>query len=124
MVSRGSTPLRNTPGLNPSRAAVWRAINQAKGPAIMTRNRTLAWIAFACAVSAWAMVGCSQSTDTNTPGDISSRTQSVNLNDPYGGYNTATEKPAFGDPYLLNNYGAENNNIVAAADTDTTRDHL
>jgi hypothetical protein len=91
----------------------------------MTRNRTLAWIAFACAVSAWAMVGCSQSTDTNAPGgDISSRTQSVNLNDPYGGYNTATEKPAFGDPFLLSNYGAENNNIVAAADTDTTRDHL
>jgi hypothetical protein len=89
----------------------------------MSRNRSLASVAFACAVSAWALVGCSQSTDTNAPGDISSRTQSVNLNDPYGGYNTANEKPAFGDPYLGANYGPEHNNNVALADSDSTREN-
>jgi hypothetical protein len=89
----------------------------------MHRNRTFASLAFACALAAWVFVGCDQSTDTNAPGDVSSRTQSINLNDPYGGYNTANEKPAFGDPYLTGNYGAEANNIVALADSDTTREN-
>jgi hypothetical protein len=88
----------------------------------MNRNRTLATIAFALAVSAWAFVGCDQSTGTDSTNDVSNRTQSVNLNDPYGGYNTANEKPAFGDPYLLENYGAEASNVVALADEDSTRE--
>jgi hypothetical protein len=88
----------------------------------MLRNRTFVPIAFACALSAWALVGCDQSTDADAPGDMSSRTQSINLNDPYGGYNTANEKPAFGDPYLSANYGAEGNNLVALSDADTTRE--
>lgn len=87
----------------------------------MHRTRTLMAIT-ACALAAWAFAGCDQSTDTDAPNDISSRTQSVNLDDPYGGYNTANEKPAFDDPYLLANYGAENNNIVALADSDSTRE--
>jgi hypothetical protein len=123
MVHRGSTPLDNTPrGYNCARATALR-LNTRKGPAIMSRNRTLASIAFACAVSAWALVGCDQSTGTNAPGDISSRTQTVNLNDPYGGYNTANEKPAFGDAFLGANYGAENGNGVALADSDSTREN-
>jgi hypothetical protein len=88
----------------------------------MFRNRTFAWLAFACAIAAWVFVGCDQSTGTDTANEVATRTQSVNLNDPYGGYNTANEKPGFGDPFLLENYGAEINNLVALTDSDTTRE--
>ncbi|HKW15388.1 MAG TPA: hypothetical protein VJS69_12945 [Candidatus Krumholzibacteria bacterium] len=88
----------------------------------MKRNRTFASIALISALAAWAFVGCEQSTGTDTSNDVATRTQSVNLNDPYGGYNTANEKAGFGDPYLLGNYGGAANNMVALADSDTTRD--
>jgi hypothetical protein len=84
-------------------------------------TRTKLAIVIACALAAWAFVGCSQSTDTDTAGDISSRTQTVDLNDNYGGFNTANEKPAFGDPYLSANYGSDDN---AAALSDPADDHM
>jgi hypothetical protein len=89
----------------------------------MNRNRTFASITLVCALAAWAFVGCEQSTGTDTSHDVATRTQSVDLNDPYGGYNTANEKPGFGDPFLLQNYGAESNNMVALADSDTTSEN-
>jgi hypothetical protein len=69
-------------------------------------------------------MGCDNATDTDAPNDISTREQVIDLNDPYGGYNTADERPAFGDPYLQENFGAGENLAFAAADSDTTRpDH-
>ncbi len=87
----------------------------------MLRNRTSSAIALLVILSAWIIPGCDNATDTDAPNDISSRTQTINLDDPYGGYNLADERPAFGDPYLQANYGAETNLAFAAADTDTPR---
>jgi len=91
----------------------------------MIRNRTWLSLGLLSIAAVWAFTGCSTTTDTDAPNDVSTRTQSVNLDDPYGGYNTADEQPAFGDSYLLDNYGAETNNFVAASDSDSTReDHM
>jgi len=88
----------------------------------MPRTRTLFSIALVAIVAVWGVVGCDSSMDADAPADISSRTQTINLDDPYGGYNTADERPGFGDPYLLENYGADQANLAfAAADLDTTR---
>ena len=90
----------------------------------MHRTRTAIRMVLVCALAAWAATGCDQTTDADAPHDISSRTQTINLDDAYGGYNTANEKPAFDDPYLEANYGPESNLVVATADSDTTRgDH-
>lgn len=87
----------------------------------MRSNRTSLSLALICALAVWAFTGCDNATDTDAPNDISSRTQTINLDDAYGGYNLADEQPAFGDPYLQANYSAEENLVFAAADSDTTR---
>jgi hypothetical protein len=86
----------------------------------MRRNRTSVSLAAILALALWAFVGCDNTTDTDAPNDISTRTQTVNLDDSYGGYNTADEQPAFGDAYLQENYGAGANLAFAAVDADTT----
>jgi hypothetical protein len=86
----------------------------------MQRNRTLCNLAMLALLSVWLVNGCDQSTGTDTANDISSRTQTIDLDDPYGGYNTADEQPAFGDAFLAAEYGPEAD--VAVNDgVDTTR---
>jgi len=86
----------------------------------MRQHRTAVNLALIALLTAWAVTGCDQSTGTDAPNDISSRVQTVNLDDPFGGYNTANERPAFGDPMLAADYGPEG--MVEAFDpVDTTR---
>ncbi|HET6348055.1 MAG TPA: hypothetical protein VFH88_03130 [Candidatus Krumholzibacteria bacterium] len=87
----------------------------------MHRTRASFSIALIGALAAWAFAGCSQSTGTDASNDVSTRTQTVNLNDPYGGFNTADEQPAFGDQFLLANYGPDANLTVGTAEADTVR---
>ena len=51
--------------------------------------------------------------------DVSAREQTVDLDDSYGGYNTADEAPAFNDPLLLADYGADSD-VAYSDDIDTT----
>lgn len=87
----------------------------------MRCNRTFIALTTICALTIWSVTGCDNATDTDASNDISSRTQTVDLDDAYGGYNTADERPAFGDPYLQENYGADANLAFAADNADTTR---
>lgn len=70
--------------------------------------------------TAFALVGCDQATDTDTGNDVSSREQTIDLDDTYGGYNTADEKAAFDDPTLLSAYGPEGD-VEIRDDVDLTR---
>jgi hypothetical protein len=78
----------------------------------MQRNRTLWNLAMLALLSVWTVHGCDQATNTDAPNDISSRTQTVDLDDPYGGYNTADEQPAFGDASLAADYGPDGETAV------------
>lgn len=86
----------------------------------MHRTRTPWNILFVLSALVLAAVGCDQSTGTDASNDISSRTQAVNLDDPYGGFNTASEPAAFGDPTLAADFGPDFAGI-AGDDVDTTR---
>lgn len=86
----------------------------------MRRNRTSVSLALIGALAIWAVAGCDQSTDADAPNDVSNRTQTVNLDDTYGGFNTADEKPYFGDPYLRENFGPDANLTFTAAGDDPT----
>jgi len=87
----------------------------------MLRRQSILKLAMIALLAAWALTGCDQSTGTDTPNDMSSRTQTINLDDPYGGFNTANEKPAFGDATLAMDYGPEGDLAVFDHSVDTTR---
>ena len=89
----------------------------------MKRSRTFLSLLMISLFAAWAVAGCDNATDSDTANDLSSRTQTENLDDAYGGYNTADESPAFADASLLANYGPDGD-IEVHEDVDTTRtDH-
>ncbi len=48
-------------------------------------------------IAAWGFTGCASPTSDTTADDMATRTQTVDLDDPYGGYNLADESPMFGD---------------------------
>jgi hypothetical protein len=74
-------------------------------------------------LAAWVVAGCDNATDSDMANDLSSRTQTVDLDDPYGGYNTADEAPAFGDEVLLATDGPDGD-FEINENVDTTRvDH-
>jgi hypothetical protein len=85
----------------------------------MHRTRTRWNFALAVLALAWAANGCDQTTDADAPNDISNRTQTIDLDDPYGGFNTANEKPAFGDAVLAADYGP-GADVLVHDDVDTT----
>lgn len=85
--------------------------------------KNLAMLASLAMLAAWAFAGCENAADTDTANDISTREQTVNLDDPYGGFNTADETPAFGDAMLAADYGPDSD-VEVHDDVDTTRtDH-
>jgi hypothetical protein len=71
------------------------------------RNRWQLNLIMATLVATWAFVGCDSATDTEPTGDVATREQTVDLDDTYGGYNTADEAPAFGDLQLVSDNGPE-----------------
>ncbi|HEX5133328.1 MAG TPA: hypothetical protein VFX92_12700 [Candidatus Krumholzibacteria bacterium] len=71
-------------------------------------------------LAAWVLTGCDNAADTDTANDLASRTQTVDLDDPYGGFNTADEKPYFGDAMLADEYAA-GSDVAVDDDVDTTR---
>jgi hypothetical protein len=85
----------------------------------MKRTRTFFSLLMITLLVAWVASGCDNATDTDTANDLSSRVQTVNLDDPYGGFNTADEAPAFDDPSLVANYGPAGD-VAVDDDVDTT----
>jgi hypothetical protein len=86
----------------------------------MHHTRTPWNLVIALCALALAAVGCDQSTGTDAANDVSSRTQTINLDDPYGGFNTSNEAAAFGDASLATDFGPDFAGI-ADDDVDTTR---
>ncbi|HEU4930183.1 MAG TPA: hypothetical protein VFU38_10180, partial [Candidatus Krumholzibacteria bacterium] len=69
-------------------------------------------------LAALAFAACDSTTDGDPSQDIATREQKVDLEDAYGGFNTADEAPAFNDPFLISNYSAESNaSLIDNADT-------
>lgn len=86
----------------------------------MKRTRTLFSLLALTVFAVWAAAGCENATDTDTANDLANRTQTIDLDDPYGGYNTADEPAAFGDAGLAADFGPAGD--VAVNDhIDTTR---
>ncbi len=85
----------------------------------MKRIRNLMSILMISLFAVWALAGCENAADTDTANDLSSRPQTVNLDDPYGGYNTADESPAFGDLALAADYGPDSD-VAVDEHVDTT----
>jgi hypothetical protein len=89
----------------------------------MQRIRTMSYSALLCVLVVWGTTGCENTTDADAPNDIATRTQVINLDDAYGGYNTADEAPAFDDPYLRAMYGPDAANFaLAGGGADSTLD--
>ncbi len=86
----------------------------------MKRNRWCLNLLAATLMSMWALAGCDHATDSDPADDVSNREQTVDLDDSYGGYNTADEAPAFDDPLLTSEYGPDAD-VAFADDVDTTR---
>jgi hypothetical protein len=86
----------------------------------MKRIRPILNLALPALLAAWAFAGCDHATDTDLSNDVSGREQTVNLDDPYGGFNTADEAPAFAESLLTNRYGPETD-VAVNDDVDTTR---
>jgi len=76
----------------------------------MKRHRLLIFTIAIVASFTW-LVGCSSVDDPGngeiTADDLATRTQSEDLNDPYGGFNTKDENPGFGDADLAAEFDAE-----------------
>ncbi|MCI0451824.1 MAG: hypothetical protein L0Z51_05455 [Candidatus Latescibacteria bacterium] len=85
----------------------------------MIRIRWCQNLLAATLVLVWALAGCDNATDADTANDVSSREQTVDLDDTYGGFNTADEAPAFDDPMLLSDYGPDGD-VAYIDDVDTT----
>jgi len=86
----------------------------------MKRIRPVVNLALPALLAVWAFAGCDNAADADLTNDVSSREQTVNLDDPYGGYSTADESPAFGEAVLTADYGPETD-VAIVDDVDTTR---
>jgi hypothetical protein len=89
----------------------------------MKRTRTFFSLLMLTLLAVWVVAGCDNAADTDTMNDLSSRTQTVDLDDPYGGYNTADESPAFGDASLAANFGPDGDTAVNDNVDTTLTDH-
>jgi len=93
----------------------------------MKRTRKFLSLLMISLLAAWGVAGCENAADTDTANDLATRTQTINLDDPYGGFNTADEAPAFGDEFLAANFGPggdlEVNDRVDTTLTDPRRPH-
>lgn len=72
------------------------------------KRKTVWQVAALGIVMAWALAGCSDS--PSTPGvdeNLTTREQTIDLDDEYGGLNFGDEAPNFGDPMLAVDYGPE-----------------
>ena len=86
----------------------------------MNRSRWCSHFLLAGVVlAALAFTACDSSTDSDPADDVATREQKVDLEDAYGGFNTADEAPAFNDPYLISNYGADGT-LAVSDNVDTT----
>jgi predicted small lipoprotein YifL len=74
-----------------------------------------------------ALGGCGKTGEPTGPDDnLVTRTQTANIDDPFGGYNFADEAPGFGDPALIEEFGEDplfsdpfaNDPLVAAREID------
>ncbi len=89
----------------------------------MKRTRTFFSLLMLTMLVVWVAAGCDNAADTDTANDLSSRVQTENLDDPYGGFNTADEAPAFDEVGLAADYGPLGD-MEVDDDVDTTRtDH-
>jgi hypothetical protein len=86
----------------------------------MKRTRTFFSLLMISLAVVWAGAGCDNAADTDTANDVSTRTETVNLDDAYGGYSTADESAAFGDASLAANFGPDGD-IAVDENVDTTR---
>ena len=87
----------------------------------MYRSRWCSQLGMAGVVlAALAFAACDSSTDGDVADDVATREQKVDLDDSYGGFNTADEAPAFNDPYLTDHYSADGN-LAIVDNVDTTR---
>lgn len=73
------------------------------------RRHTSPAIAALSLLAVWMFAGCSSpSTGDNAANDdLNTREQTINLDDPYGGYNFGDEVPNFGDAMLAADYGPD-----------------
>ena len=85
----------------------------------MKRTRTIFSLLAISLLVIWAAAGCENAADSDTANDLSSRPQTIDLDDTYGGYNTADEPAAFGDASLVANYGPSGD-LEVHDDVDTT----
>lgn len=86
----------------------------------MRRTRTCFSLLVFSVLAMWVAAGCENAADTDAANDLASRTQAIDLDDPYGGYNTADEPAAFGDAGLAASFGPAGD-IAVNDDVDTTR---
>jgi hypothetical protein len=86
----------------------------------MKRTRPFLKLLPIALLAMWALSGCENSAGTDAANDLSSRPQTTDLDDPYGGFNTADESPAFGDAAFAADFGAETD-VAIDDDVDTTR---
>jgi len=59
------------------------------------------------AATMWIVAGCDSPTDETTDTELATREQVVDLDDPYGGFSTADEQPAFADPSIPELFGPD-----------------
>jgi len=70
------------------------------------KHNTLKTLAVLALMMAWMVTGCSGPvSDSSQQDDIATRPQSIDLDDAFGGFNTADEAPAFNDAMLTADYG-------------------
>lgn len=69
-------------------------------------NRKYIWqMALVALVVVWAMSGCNSPSAPGASDELLTRTETVNLDDPYGGFNLGDEPANFDDPMLAADYG-------------------
>jgi hypothetical protein len=71
-------------------------------------NRKTIWLLTVIALGVWGLAGCSDTPSTpSADEDLLVRDQTVDLDDPYGGFNLGDEDAAFGDAMLTTDYGPD-----------------
>jgi len=73
----------------------------------MKRNRWIPAFAAVALVGVWSMTGCNTPSSTTANDELLTRTETVNLNDAYGGYNFGDESPMFSDALLASDYSPD-----------------
>lgn len=83
-------------------------------------KRLITWeMTLVALLVAWAVPGCLSPTSPTSSNDLVTRTETVNLDDPYGGYNLGDEPAAFSDPTMVSEFGPQ---TMAAFDDPTLGD--